>query len=131
MKTIFARTAIATIRFYQTFISPYKGFRCAHAHLHQQDSCSTAVIKIIRINGVIKAWPFIRKRFDECRLAFETIEQKRKDNLNKRKKDKKKDDRWDYCDVFECGGETACHAMRCGSTTKHCDNISICDCSIF
>ncbi len=32
--------AIAAITGYQRYLSPYKGFRCAHRVLHQGESCS-------------------------------------------------------------------------------------------
>ena len=65
--------AITTIVLYQRFISPYKGFRCAHATLHQGDSCSQAVKKLIAQYGVWKSKALIKARFAECRAAFELL----------------------------------------------------------
>jgi putative component of membrane protein insertase Oxa1/YidC/SpoIIIJ protein YidD len=54
--------AILLIKFYQRFISPYKGFRCAHA-------CSEAVKKIIQEHGVFSSRTRISQRFSVCRVA--------------------------------------------------------------
>ena len=57
---------IGLIRFYQKFISPRKGFTCAHRALYDGDTCSVAVIKIIETNGLKKGFGLIRSRFLEC-----------------------------------------------------------------
>lgn len=68
------RLALSTIRFYQRFLSPVKGFRCSHAVLYGGPSCSHAVLATIREKGVFQAIPLIRKRFAECRRAHLAIE---------------------------------------------------------
>ena len=64
---------IRLIEFYQRFVSPYKGFHCAHHARHKSGTCSNAVKGLISDKGLLKALPFIRVRFDECRLAYEQI----------------------------------------------------------
>ncbi len=56
MKTIL----IKLISFYQRFISPKKGFNCAHHQRYQQGSCSEAVKLLIQKKGVLNALPEIR-----------------------------------------------------------------------
>ena len=65
---------IALIKFYQLFISPYKGFRCAHHVLHQRECCSNRVKDLIMQYGLIGALPLVRVRFAECRKAYEYLQ---------------------------------------------------------
>ena len=64
---------IFLISVYQRFISPYKGFNCAHHVLHGEQTCSNAVKNLISENGLLSALPLIRGRFAECREAFNII----------------------------------------------------------
>ena len=57
------------IKLYQRFISPKKGYRCAHSVLHGDTGCSGAVIKIIENNSIFSWKNLISKRFEECKLA--------------------------------------------------------------
>ena len=54
---------------YQKFISPYKGFRCAHATLHEGLSCSEYGKRSIQQHGVIEGVFLLKTRFEECSLA--------------------------------------------------------------
>ena len=63
------RLAAAAIRGYQRWISPYKGFRCAHRVLHQGRSCSQFALDAIQARGLLRALPAIREQFRQCRAA--------------------------------------------------------------
>lgn len=63
------RLCLALIRAYQRWLSPYKGFRCAHAALHGGVSCSQAVASIVAEDGLWQGRPRIRARFAACRAA--------------------------------------------------------------
>ena len=63
------RIWIGLILFYQRWISPYKGFRCAHGKLHKGFTCSEAVKRIIEEDGLWRGRHRIRRRFRECRYA--------------------------------------------------------------
>ncbi|PKF80333.1 membrane protein insertion efficiency factor YidD [Vibrio sp. vnigr-6D03] len=106
--------AVVLIRFYQRFISPYKGFRCAHACLHQGDSCSEAVKKIIQEDGVFSSKTRISRRFSACRVANHTLSRERK-----KKKDKKENDQ--FCQNADCCSNVIW-------TKKDCSD-GVCDCS--
>lgn len=73
--SISSQTAIFGITLYQRFISPYKGYHCAHAALHQGKSCSQAVKFIIAEQGVLNSWTAIRQRFAACRAASLVLRQ--------------------------------------------------------
>ncbi|MBL8470924.1 MAG: membrane protein insertion efficiency factor YidD [Rhodocyclaceae bacterium] len=63
------RLCLALIRTYQQYISPYKGWHCAHAHVHGGLSCSNYGIKVISENGFMQGMILLRKRFNECATA--------------------------------------------------------------
>ena len=67
--TAIDRSTLKAIRFYQRFLSPRKGFRCAHAVLHGGESCSAAVARIVREDGLVAGRGRIAGRFAECREA--------------------------------------------------------------
>ncbi|WP_019010742.1 membrane protein insertion efficiency factor YidD [Deinococcus aquatilis] len=63
-------SALSVIGFYQRWLSPYKGFRCAHAALYGGESCSAAVARLIGEQGLMGSAPAVRARFQACRGAF-------------------------------------------------------------
>jgi putative component of membrane protein insertase Oxa1/YidC/SpoIIIJ protein YidD len=68
---------VAIISGYQKFISPHKGFRCAHRVLYGGESCSAYIKRIAAEAGVIPALRSLKPRFAECRCAYETIKANR------------------------------------------------------
>ncbi|WP_081908958.1 membrane protein insertion efficiency factor YidD [Deinococcus sp. YIM 77859] len=65
--------ALSGIRFYQRFLSGRKGFRCAHAALYGGETCSAAIARIIREEGLRPGRRRIAARFRECRAAHELL----------------------------------------------------------
>ena len=55
---------------YRRYVSPHKGFRCAHAALFGGSSCSEAVRAIIARDGLREGWGSVRHRFGMCRSAY-------------------------------------------------------------
>jgi putative component of membrane protein insertase Oxa1/YidC/SpoIIIJ protein YidD len=72
--------SVALIKFYQLFISPYKGFRCAHHVLHERESCSNKAKNLISQRGLLKALPLIRARFIACREAYDYLQSMKSDS---------------------------------------------------
>lgn len=64
---------LSGIRLYRRWLSPHKGFRCAHAALHGGESCSAAVSHIVREDGLIGGRPRIAARLRECRAAHQVL----------------------------------------------------------
>jgi putative component of membrane protein insertase Oxa1/YidC/SpoIIIJ protein YidD len=63
-----------TITAYQRYVSPHKGFCCAHNALHHRGSCSEFGKKVALRFGV---WRFLRLmavRFKECRSAYVALQ---------------------------------------------------------
>jgi putative component of membrane protein insertase Oxa1/YidC/SpoIIIJ protein YidD len=76
--------AARAIEAYQQFISPYKGFRCAHRAVHGRDSCSQFAKRVALKRGILALFPLLRRRFTECSVAaqvmdYETREKQRED----------------------------------------------------
>ncbi|WP_194866988.1 membrane protein insertion efficiency factor YidD [Pseudoalteromonas sp. PPB1] len=107
--------AILLIRFYQRFLSPYKGFRCAHAVVYQGTSCSQAVLDIVKKDGVWLGYQQIKSRMHACEQAYITLQQS--DNQDKRKNKESRCDCGDPCagcDIASCGGrEKAAMCQTC------------------
>jgi putative component of membrane protein insertase Oxa1/YidC/SpoIIIJ protein YidD len=61
--------AIGMIRVYQRWISPYKGFRCAHRVVHGGASCSEFAVQAIQSHGAFGFWPDFRTRLTACNAA--------------------------------------------------------------
>ncbi|AFZ36693.1 hypothetical protein Sta7437_3185 [Stanieria cyanosphaera PCC 7437] len=66
--------ATEAINFYQQNISPYKGFSCPHRILHQGDSCSEYVKKLLTEQSLILAIEGSLQRFRDCAEASKTLQ---------------------------------------------------------
>ncbi len=64
-----SKLLINLIRFYQGYISPYKGFSCAYRMATGCASCSNAGIRILRRYGIISGLPVLRRRLYLCGVA--------------------------------------------------------------
>jgi uncharacterized protein len=62
--------ALAAIRFYQIFISPRKGYRCAYAAYTGRCSCSRLGYRAIRRYGVWHGLSVLDGRLDKCGVAY-------------------------------------------------------------
>jgi putative component of membrane protein insertase Oxa1/YidC/SpoIIIJ protein YidD len=65
--------AVTAITGYQRFISPYKGFSCAHRVLYGCESCSQYFKRVISEEGIFTAITNAKGRFQECREANEIL----------------------------------------------------------
>src|SRR5688500_14088299 len=69
------------IEAYQRFISPYKGFRCAHRAVHGRDSCSQFAKRVALKRGILALFPLLRRRFTECGVAAQVLEYETKERV--------------------------------------------------
>ncbi|GGB91104.1 hypothetical protein GCM10011352_16430 [Marinobacterium zhoushanense] len=119
------RVAVGLINLYQRYISPYKGFRCAHAALHKGDSCSAAIKKIIEAEGLCRGFGHIRQRLNSCKQAYlQLVEEGEKE---KRKRKDKEKGRWYDC----CDPSAACDVAHCFPARRCVLPDLPCDCSLF
>lgn len=59
--------SLRLIEYYQTYVSPKKGFLCAYGVLHQDEpSCSEYGKQAIQEYGLVKGAFLIRKQFKKC-----------------------------------------------------------------
>ena len=63
------RLALAAIGFYQRFLSPYKGFRCAYGQHTGHASCSALGYRAVRRYGIFTGLGLIRRRTYLCGVA--------------------------------------------------------------
>lgn len=81
-------TAIGAIRAYQRWLSPRKGFRCAHHAVHGLGSCSQFGLTVFRAHAFGQARALLAERLRACRLAYQTYAQQaqeREEDARKRK----------------------------------------------
>jgi len=76
-----ASLAVAAIRGYQRWISPYKGYVCAHRVLHRRLSCSEFARREILTKGIRRAWSGMLEQFRECRDAASFLRTRRRETL--------------------------------------------------
>jgi putative component of membrane protein insertase Oxa1/YidC/SpoIIIJ protein YidD len=64
---------VACISGYQKYLSPRKGFACAHRLLYKEESCSQYIKKVIVHEGIRVAIEKSRVRFQECKQASQIL----------------------------------------------------------
>lgn len=62
------------LAFYQKFVSPYKGFKCAYGVWTGQSTCSAEAKKILKQDGLIAGWPKIQAQLQQCKVAYQLIQ---------------------------------------------------------
>ena len=108
--------ALVAIAIYKKYISPFKGFRCAHSVLNGGNSCSTEIYKIISEHGLFKGVPLAKNQLNKCSTAYIKLSSGKEDNPDepeKKKKPKKKDETNSWCDL-PCHGLDCATIGRCG-----------------
>lgn len=143
--------AIATIGGYQRYLSPHKGFACAHRVLYGGLSCSEYVKQAIAQYGVIQAIALSRQRFQACKQASlhpKTRKPALRDHLLASQTEDDRDSKpkpqhpsgvWtctDHCDCCAVGVESTQALGDCASDCHWTHNPSChaapdCDCSGF
>jgi putative component of membrane protein insertase Oxa1/YidC/SpoIIIJ protein YidD len=70
---VISSAAVGSIGLYRRYVSPYKGFSCAHRVFNGGSSCSVFAEQAIRDHGVWAAVPMIKRHFLECRAAHTAL----------------------------------------------------------
>lgn len=112
-----ARVAIIVIRAYQRYLSPYKGFRCAHNVLHGEGSCSTYGRRAFAEHDFLDACRRLRERFQACKAAASALAMatpEAPDTVEKPEQGRKhaSPDLCNRC-VIDGIGELPCYALDC------------------
>ena len=121
MTTILKFFPLLMIKFYQKFISPHKGFRCASNVLHKNGSCSGVVFNIINTKPIGQWRGLIKGQFGKCKHASITIqeeENKKREEDKRRKKENKECTKEAIADAFCCAGENSTSCLGRGLGKK-------------
>lgn len=110
--------ALASIRFYQKRLSPYKGFCCAYRHHTGASSCSEFGYRAIRRYGLFDGLSVLNRRLNLCGVAH------RRFNIYTRPHSAQRGD----CDLGGCDlpGDLDCGDVKKGLSWV-CDASSCCD----
>jgi len=119
------KAAATSITGYQKYISPHKGFSCAHRLLYGGESCSAYLKRIIQQQGLNAAWQLAPQRFARCRQANLTLRSSSTaPDTDKRKEEQEKQRKELALDCLECG----CEGCFLESTTDCLPTFEIGDC---
>ncbi|MES2612170.1 MAG: membrane protein insertion efficiency factor YidD [Pseudomonadota bacterium] len=69
-----ASTALAAIGAYQRYVSPYKGFSCAHRVRTGHASCSQFARRAIERCGLLAGLRLLRRRFVACAASHRALQ---------------------------------------------------------
>ncbi|WP_080765280.1 membrane protein insertion efficiency factor YidD [Vibrio owensii] len=112
-----SKLVLALIRFYQRYLSPHKGFRCAHAVYYGTDSCSAAISKMIQRKGVFSSYSGVQNQFERCRHAHQRLQNGDSSRNRKRRKNNDSSCVTDMgCNSLDCVPSDACS----GSSDSSC-----------
>jgi putative component of membrane protein insertase Oxa1/YidC/SpoIIIJ protein YidD len=130
--------AIAGIDFYRRYLSPLKGFKCAHHFVHGAGSCSTYGRQVYATRRFLDATRLLRMRFLECKLAAQHVKRTAvwhadhsRSDEDSRKRLKRKQDRWSAAaDCFTAPGDCVSFG-RCGSGVSDAlSGLDFCSCAL-
>ena len=65
--------ALGTIGAYKQYLSPHKGYSCAHRMLHEGESCSDYVQQMFSTQSFMSALQSSRQRFRDCAAAAQSL----------------------------------------------------------
>jgi len=119
LDSVVRQMATTSIAAYQQYISPHKGFACAHRLLKGGESCCEYIKQAIAQEGFLAALAISRQRFAACREANQILKARYRsisshdDPDSKREKSKNRsNDCADACP--DCAG-VGCETLDCTS----------------
>jgi putative component of membrane protein insertase Oxa1/YidC/SpoIIIJ protein YidD len=120
------------IEAYQRFVSPYKGFCCAHRCVHGRDSCSQFAKRVVVRRGVLRMVPLLMRRFTECGVAAQVLDYEARERKRQRAREPQRRSGyahwspscWDADDTAECCTQMACEGLADGGLECACDSLA-------
>lgn len=73
MKNLLGWVAIVGIKAYRKWLSPIKGFKCAHGMATGKGTCSGLGLRYFQKTGPLKALMLLARQFDRCALAARSL----------------------------------------------------------
>jgi len=74
-----SKIAISSIKFYQVYISPHKGYCCAYSHYTGKKTCSEFTKECIKKYGVVKSYFLHKKHIEKCQIVYFSEIKKKKE----------------------------------------------------
>lgn len=118
--------SVCLIRAYRRFVSPYKGFRCAHHVLHGEGSCSAFGLAVFQTHSFGRALALLRVRFRDCRQAYGVLTSEDASDQPPEPRGRKRSNtgtgalarNWDACacdalSALDCGSALPCDTLSC------------------
>ncbi len=125
MEIILFNPAVSAINFYQRFLSPYKGFSCAHRIIRGGLSCSEFAKRRIQEKGLFMSLADIRGRLRDCRMTYLKAMEERKQEKAEQANNKNNDCD-PGCDILELGSCDFLPGLS-GKLTSSMVDIGSCD----
>ena len=141
LDSIGRKAGIVAIAGYQKYLSPHKGFVCAHRVLYGGESCSQYIKRVIAEDGLKGLLSKSRRRFQACKQAnrilrsqaedSESSEDESESNLHSPKKalssnaERSSLSGGDSTHCVDCA-DIGCNAVECVNVTPDC---SVLDCN--
>jgi putative component of membrane protein insertase Oxa1/YidC/SpoIIIJ protein YidD len=131
--------AVAGIDLYRRYLSPLKGFNCAHHYVHNAGSCSTYGRHIYATHRFLEATRLLRQRFVECKQASQRLKrtavwhasQEGETDAERSMRLKRKQDRWNYAgDCLTAPADCGSFARCGGSSIDVLSGLDFCSCAL-
>ena len=106
---LLAHAAVILIRGYQRWISPLKGYCCAHNVLHRRGTCSHFGLSAISKSGLVRGLGDLRIRLSDCRDAARHLHMAAQEEADENG-ETKKSNRPGWCETLPAG----CEMPSCG-----------------
>lgn len=123
--------AIGAIRAYQRWLSPFKGFRCAHQVVHGQGSCSHYALTVFQAHSFAHARALLRERFEACAQAYRIYKSEAdggEGEAGKQPEPRAKTNRFgaSFCDMLSIADCSAINGCELGSCDAGACDIGSC-----
>lgn len=120
--------ARASITGYQKYISPHKGFACAHRMLYEGESCSQYVKRMVAEKDLLAAIKASKQRFQACKEANRIFRASREQTEPEKSRKPKKNGISCLEDPSICFSGWDCSGCQLGAEEINCFNCSVFEC---
>ena len=115
--------ALGAIGVYRRYLSPLKGFRCAHHAVHHRGSCSDFGLRVYKRHPFAMATGLLVIRLQDCRRAYNLyLSQASEEPVEDGAPPRRKSNGADICHPLD--------ALNCISFVPDsaCADLGVCDC---